>query len=336
MGLRLIYIIIFLSSFYKVFGQDIHFSQFYNSPLNLNPALTGYFDGDYRFVANHRNQWSSITVPYVTFSASVDSRYSNVKLKKTILGLGLTFNSDKAGDGDFGTNQIILSFAAHRAVNIDSTIILSVGANIGLNQNSVDYNKFYFGNQYSNGQFNSNLPNYEYFSKDNLTYVDFSLGLNSKFILQNKVIEAGVSAMHLNSPEKSFYESKASKLPNKFTFYAKASIPLQKHYIIPGIVYFRQAKFNELYIGGEFKYFLNNLKFRNLYFGLWTRTGDAAIVKMALDYNSWYMGISYDINYSKLTTVSSGRGGYEISIIYIIKKSRAISIPLKYQCPDFM
>ena len=55
-----------------VTAQDPNFSQFFASPLTLNPALTGKFDGDFRFAANYRNQWPSINNAYTTGTASFD------------------------------------------------------------------------------------------------------------------------------------------------------------------------------------------------------------------------------------------------------------------------
>ena len=40
-------------------SQDIHFSQFYMSPLNLNPAMTGVMNGNIRLTGNYWNQWAS-------------------------------------------------------------------------------------------------------------------------------------------------------------------------------------------------------------------------------------------------------------------------------------
>ena len=54
------------------FSQDIHYSQFYSSPLTLNPALTGVNDCTYRIAAMYRNQWQSVTDPYQTPSISFD------------------------------------------------------------------------------------------------------------------------------------------------------------------------------------------------------------------------------------------------------------------------
>jgi hypothetical protein len=55
-------------------AQDIHFSQFDQSPFNINPALTGAFDGAFRFIGNQRSQWRSVTVPYRTTGLAVDAR----------------------------------------------------------------------------------------------------------------------------------------------------------------------------------------------------------------------------------------------------------------------
>ena len=53
-------------------AQDPHFSQFFSSPLTLNPAFTGKFSGTWRLAANNRDQWPSIPKAYVTTSASFD------------------------------------------------------------------------------------------------------------------------------------------------------------------------------------------------------------------------------------------------------------------------
>ena len=81
--LRLAYLQIFVLFCFVnevVFAQDIHFSQFANSPLNLNPAQTGLFNGDYRIMANQRSQWSAVPIPYSTFSLGADMR-NPIRLK---------------------------------------------------------------------------------------------------------------------------------------------------------------------------------------------------------------------------------------------------------------
>jgi hypothetical protein len=87
-NLRIFYLVLCVLFQNQVFGQDIHFSQFLNSPLSLNPSETGNFDGDWRIVANYRNQWQSLGVPFRTISASYDRQ---LYVKKHHLSVGLYF-----------------------------------------------------------------------------------------------------------------------------------------------------------------------------------------------------------------------------------------------------
>ena len=84
-------------------AQDIHFSQFYLSPLNLNPALTGVMNCNVRLTANYRNQWGSVlgNSSFRTYSVSYDQRIAVGR--NDFFGIGGTFWGDKAGQGEFAT-----------------------------------------------------------------------------------------------------------------------------------------------------------------------------------------------------------------------------------------
>ena len=51
-------------------GQDLHFSQIFETPLLRNPALAGLFSGDVRVQSVYRSQWNSVTDAYSTVSAN--------------------------------------------------------------------------------------------------------------------------------------------------------------------------------------------------------------------------------------------------------------------------
>jgi len=125
----------------RVAAQDIHYSQFYSSPLTLNPALTGAFEGQYRFVGNERRQWGSITLPYVyeTFGLSAEMKQPFKALPD--FAAGLAVYRDKAGDSEFGTLQINLSGAYSIRMNSDSTQFLTIGLQSGMTQRKINYNK---------------------------------------------------------------------------------------------------------------------------------------------------------------------------------------------------
>src|ERR1700712_3413113 len=81
-------------------AQDPAFSQFFSSPLSLNPALTGKFNGQLRVAGNYRNQWPQINNAFITETVSVDGNILNGKLAEgDAWGVGLLAMSDKTANG---------------------------------------------------------------------------------------------------------------------------------------------------------------------------------------------------------------------------------------------
>jgi len=97
----------------KTFAQDLHFSQFFNSPLTTNPANTGFIpDGDYRLGINYRDQWSSVmSVPYKTMSAFGDVQLMKNKFDNGWIGLGGVILRDVAGSGNLTSTKLYGSVA---------------------------------------------------------------------------------------------------------------------------------------------------------------------------------------------------------------------------------
>ena len=63
-------------------AQDPSFSQFFSSPLNINPALTARINAKWRVVSNLRDQWIGPASPYASGTISYDTR----ALEKTVVG----------------------------------------------------------------------------------------------------------------------------------------------------------------------------------------------------------------------------------------------------------
>jgi type IX secretion system PorP/SprF family membrane protein len=318
-----------------LYSQDIHFSQFSSSPLNLNPALTGNFRGNYRFCANFKNQWQSITVPYRTFSFSLENK---INIRRNYLGIGLLFNNDKAGDSDFGTTQVKFSLSFGRYFSEDSTFSISAGLNIAYNQNSINYNNLHFGSQFTGGQFDPLMSSNENFSRNNFNYIDYSAGVNFNYLIAKSIpLNFGIGFLHINKPSRTFINEQLSNIDRKFNFHLSSEFRLKNDLsFIPQMVYYTQGKYAEIDYGGLFKIKLNNINFHNLYLGGWYRQSDAMVAAMNFDYQNINIGISYDINISKLRNASNGFGGIELSLIYILFKQRTMIIPIRKQCPTFM
>ncbi len=317
-------------------GQDIHFSQFNRSYLNLNPALTGNFDGDYRFNGNFKNQWSSVSEPFQTFSFSAEARSPIIKMPQ--LHLGLILFNDEAGLGGLKTTQFALSAAYSFKLNADSSFFASAGAQFGFQARSINFSLFSFDQQYDGRQFDKNLPNGEEF--DQSSY--FNLVLNSGIVFgyqlaQRKTITAGISVFNISTPNQSFQNSNIP-LDIRISSVLSADYMLNDEIdLIPSILLSVQGPYSELIFGSELRYRLNGTGYRqrNLYGGIFYRNKDAIILSGGIDYDQWHFGLSYDINVSDLEVASNNRGGIELSITYIMKKFKP-NIRRYKVCPEFM
>ncbi len=333
--------ILFLLMFlliYNAYSQDIHYSQFFASPLNSNPANTGNFDGDYRFVLNNKNQWLSFADAYRTFSLSFDAGFDNFLIKKSISGIGLQVNTDIAGSGDLMTNQIILNAGYYFPCNKAGNILLGVAIAPGYFFQNINFSRLTFGNQYVNNSFNSNINPDENFANSRINYFDISLGSN--FIYNgnpNFKPYLGFSVFHLNQPKKSFSENSDRFLPIKYIVTTGANIRINEQLFVEPMLHFMfQQKYTEYNFGAMLKYEHSPVSFQALYFALMCRAKDAAIICFGGKYQNIQLLINYDINFSKLTNISKGKGGLELSLIYIFSRTKKIESPYYRKCPDFL
>ncbi|NVN94872.1 MAG: PorP/SprF family type IX secretion system membrane protein [Bacteroidetes bacterium] len=323
---------------FSLIGQDIHFSQFLNSPLNVNPAQTGFFHGSHRFILNHRNQWASVTRPYSTFSGSFDMQLLKRKFKRDIIGIGVVFSSDKAGDAAMGTTQGSLSLSYTKGLNRRNSHFISFGLQGCAAQHRFDYSQLNFDNQYNGDFYDASLYTGENFRKDSYFYLDVSTGMHWFLQIQDQLIfNAGLSAFHINQPSLSFFDNSKAKLNTRFTFYANSEIGLNVNTdILPSFLIMKQATYTELCIGADIRFINNNSPYfySAIVVGAFLRNKDAFILKAGLDQRKWSFGLSYDFNFSDLTPASKYLGGYEISIIYIVNRTGKRKVK-EIPCPIF-
>ncbi len=330
--------ILFIGLFKSVLAQDAHFSQYNSSALNLNPALTGLYPADYRFSLNHRNQWSSITVPYSTLSAAFDMQLLKRKYYQDIFAGGIVVNRDIAGDSDFGTTQVNISLAYIKALNRINNHFLSAGIQVGFAQRSINYSELVFDEQYNGDLYDPYAFNGESFNKESFWYSDINTGVHWYYQYEKRSsVNAGISAFHLNTPRQSLLDDQDIRLDDKIIVYAIWHRQLSdKTDIIPSLMYSRQGKYSEFLYGGKLKYIRDN----NTYFysavhaGLYLRHNDALILLVGLDHRRFYLGFSYDINISSLNAASNGFGAYEIALTYLLSQAKQEKIK-EVPCPIF-
>jgi type IX secretion system PorP/SprF family membrane protein len=319
-------------------GQDIHFSQFNSSPLNINPALTGLFEGHERIALNHRNQWKSITNPFVTYSGSFDL---NIKpnVREDYFGIGVLMNTDKAGEANLQTLQAMLSLSYTK--NISPSFFLSYGMQGGVTQRSLNTSKLTTESQYNGDRFDPTMSNGENITENSIMSFDISAGLNGFIKLpESQNLNLGYSLYHFNKPEIGFLGADV-RLPAKSIIHINGLFNLKKRFsLLPGFIYQHQGRNSQALLGSSVKYKLDKSQqsCKALYLGTWLRIKemDALIFSARFDFNNLNFGLSYDINISTLSEASNNKGAVELSLIYIIERSKANSRYKRIPCPMFL
>lgn len=318
-------------------AQDIHFSQYNGSLLNMSPAFTGLFDGDYRVNGIYRSQWQQVPVPYKTFSFAGDARFKLKNMKSDCIGVGLMINSDNAGDAFYTTNQFYLSGSYIHKATEDSSLLIGAGFGFGLNSLGFNYNKMTFDNQFDGNTYNSSLGTGEKFQQTSTTYADLNLGLMAQYSLKNVALfNYGFSFSHLTSPVISYQGNTYSKLDPRILNYLSAIVPIKPTMAIQGeLLYSHQGKYDELVPGAMLRYIFSTEKNNSASIGLYYRVKDAIIPRLGYTFRLTTAGISYDINTSKFIAATNRRGAFEIYITHIIRKSRPF-VAKKRVCPVYM
>jgi type IX secretion system PorP/SprF family membrane protein len=304
-------------------AQDVHFSQFYNSPMTLNPALTGLISEDIRATANYRSQWGTVTAPYETMSASTDFSILKGTFYDDYMGVGLLVMNDKAGDLNLRNTQVQLSLSYSKALNGDGNQYLTAGVQVGAVQNAFDVNKLLFDSQYDGTQLDPNINSGENIDRPNFTYMDVSAGLAWYYVPDEKTsFYIGVGMAHLNRPNISFYSNLNDRLYQKFTIHGGFEFALSSSIsLVPQAIILSQGPYLETNVGSLVKFSVHpdygtDYGQTAFYIGSMYRFGDAVIPMVRFDYNQVSVTASYDVNVSELDNASRGNGGFEIALVY--------------------
>lgn len=319
-------------------AQDIHFSMFYASPLNLNPALTGVNDCSYRVTGIYRNQWRSISAPFTTYSASFDIRLLQAKLPNDIFGVGGMFVGDKSGDGKLSMSSGMVSVAYHKGLDKGHKHFLGLGVQLGYTQKSLKWQQLAFPAQFSGTDFDLSQNNGENFTKPK-GYFDMQVGLLHQSTFNSTIsMMTGFTVYHLVQPKESFLGDKSVKLPMRFTVHEGLRIKAYKNlYITPNFIFQYQNKAKEINFGTAFEYHMQVPKTEVVAsLGGWYRvTGnDAAIVSAGLQAFNTKLLFAYDINTSSLKTATANRGSFELALIFTgCLNTKSLNLPVLVPCP---
>ncbi|MES2760892.1 MAG: type IX secretion system membrane protein PorP/SprF [Bacteroidota bacterium] len=318
------------------FSQDIQLTQFYASPLYLNPAFTGS-SGCTRLSFAYRNQWTGVSKAYSTSLFSIDHA-----LQKNNIAIGLIAGEDQAGTGNLKTTVVTPSFAYQ--LNLSRTNALRFGLQTGAVMKKLNFNNLLFGDQLLRSEKGGgDVTTIETFPHTK-TYLDINAGL----LLNLNKTWIGVSASHINRPNESFYYNPTSNIPIKYSAHIGSNILLNKDekyapaqkFIAPIIHYKHQQKFDQLDVGFYYTQSVLNI-------GLWYRgipvlksyksgysNNDALSLIIGIATRKFNIGYSYDITISNLS--QNTKGSHEISMSYqFCPQKKKKPNPRVVYCPKF-
>jgi type IX secretion system PorP/SprF family membrane protein len=303
-----------------VVGQDLHFSQFFNSPLTTNPANTGFIpDADYRIGAHYRNQYSSIlAAPYKTISVFADAQILRNRIENGWLGLGAVILSDVAGSGGLRSTKIYGSLAYHQQLGNSS--LLTAGFNVGYASKRIDQSKLSFPDQFDGKFFDNTLPSSVVLNTNNVSYLDIQVGMNyAYFPTEDVYINGGYSIHHVNKPQETFFTGipDSSNIPMRHIGFVNALLKVNDRVIInPNVFYTNQAKASSLVLGLNANYNLSGEGGeKQLIAGVYYRMGDAVIPMVGFELKNVRFTFSYDATTSALKNFNNLRGANEFNII---------------------
>jgi type IX secretion system PorP/SprF family membrane protein len=326
-----------LCSLLSVKAQDPNFSQFFASPLTLNPALTGKFEGIVRVAGNYRNQWPTINNAFTTYTASADAGILKSRIPEfDQFGVGVLAFSDKSGNGVLQNNAVALSTSYHKALDENGYSQLGLGFQGSFVSKNLDITRVKFLDQLRADGFTGVTE--EIFSQNqlNLSYFDMNVGLlfNGSTDGYNNYY-VGASMYHITRPKESF-NGGTYVLDPRLTLQAGGRLPLAEYNSVHfSAIHSRQANAVNTVIGGAYMLNVNQdpQSPTNLYFGSWVRLGDAVIPYIGLEFSGFHFGATYDVNTSSLKPGSNMRGGAEISLVYIKKQNDPYAKSVT--CPRF-
>lgn len=338
---RALLMLFLLAGSNMVFAQDLHFSQWFNAPLMVNPANAGFIpDADYKLGANYRNQWSSImTVPFKTMGVWGDVQVFRNKIESGWVGLGGSIMQDVAGSGLLRSTKIRASVAYHQMLG--TAHLLSAGFNAGWANKRINTHDLKFPDQFDGRFFDKDLPTSVYLDHNSVGYLDMQVGINyAYFPTSDLYINGGVSVMHFNRPRESFFTADDPGFDNRisprYNVFANMSYKLNEWIILNPMAYYsRQSTASEIVGGGTLQYNLSGDGESQLLGGLFYRHNEAVIPMVGFAWKNIRLMFSYDATVSTLNNFNSGRGAFEFSLVSHSLFNNYNGVKRQSLCPTF-
>jgi type IX secretion system PorP/SprF family membrane protein len=284
-------------------AQDAQFTQFFNTPVYINPALTGTTE-QWRANLLHRSQWLAIDAQFI--STNLSGEFNAVALRT---GFGFLFTHDLAGKDRF-LNTSVSGLFSH-LVPLGKWNI-KLGGQLTLSYQSRDFSNLVFVSQILQNE----PPVWEGVNAANRWLVDASGGV----VAYNKTFWAGFAIHHINQPNISDFHTGAVRMPMRMSLHGGANFSFKSGYdkikIMPAALFKLQGASKQFDINTRVAFdklpLILGVYYRD--FLLRDTYRDALAFSVGWKFGDLTATYSYDLTISGLTPASGGT--HEISIVF--------------------
>jgi type IX secretion system PorP/SprF family membrane protein len=299
-------------------AQDPHFSQYFASPMTLNPALTGAGVSDWRASAVYRAQWwGSYIEPYTTTAVSVEKTVLANAESKSSLAFGLSMLNDASNGGLLKNNFFSFAGAYHVALDGEGSAVLSGGIMATYANRLLDPGKFQFQEQYGSMGFQRSAPSGDPVNIMSNKYWDVHAGLQFSKNTATFGYDLGAAVYHAGRPSEGAYNNHSYSLDPRISFQAGVHfIYTNNNQLNTRFITDIQGSNRIFTLGGQYGIGVNDETIRRFDIGLWHRFGDATCPYAGVAGKNWQAGVSYDFVISDIKTVNNSVQSLELSVVW--------------------
>jgi type IX secretion system PorP/SprF family membrane protein len=321
--LAAVVLLICVSGVTPVRAQDPHFSQYFNSPMTINPALIGKDVGDWRLLGVFRSQWWSASVaPYTTTSISLEKSVHSGAGGKSIFGFGFSMLTDASNSGLLKNNFFTAGAAYNIALDGQGNEHLGVGLEATYANRLIDASKFEFQSQFGSMGFQRSTPSGDPVSVTSNKYWDVNMGVRYSKNYRKWGFNLGTAVYHASRPQEGFYSSAKFSVERRISLQAGTRFLLTNgDEIHASLISDMQGENSVVNLGGVYKARLSETQKLNL--GLWCRFQDALYPYAAFETPNMIVGISYDVVNSQIRNSYNAVQSMEISFGWLFGAKRS-------------
>ena len=328
------FLFLLLLSYLSIYqAQDVHWSQINENELYQNPANTGDFEGDYRVTLSTKDQWRNVTKPYQSQALTFDmiNKYNRK------IGYGGLFLNDLTGDGIFRTIEMKITPSYTIYQDLAKKQKIRMGIDIDWKYNQMNFANYSFDNQFNGLIYSAILPTNEKYTTQQKSLISIGAGITfTKEITSKLLVKTGLALFNINQADQGFYNVKIPRLRREHLFILTTYKFSPTISLFPSLNLQFQGTYSELIFGSKCQFKTTNfLSSYLLIGGLYFRNKDAIFTQIGIKINKITTTINYDINVSKLSKASNGRGGLEINCQYIWTRKETRNLMHK-KCLDYL